>query len=97
MNLQAPCPNQNDQTCKVSCKDPTTPNQCVELDTLLIDGSPCGPFTLSFCVVPSPPEAHCILTGYGGSCLNGTCQSGSILDTAKVTPGLSQGVEAITH
>ncbi|KAH9996624.1 Metallo-peptidase family M12-domain-containing protein [Russula vinacea] len=51
MNLQAPCPNQNDQTCKVSCKDPTTPNQCVELDTLLIDGSPCGPFTLSFCVV----------------------------------------------
>jgi hypothetical protein len=42
MNLQAACPKQNDQTCKVSCQDPTTPNQCVVLDTLLIDGSPCG-------------------------------------------------------
>lgn len=42
MNLKAACPKQNDQTCKVSCQDPTTPNQCVVLDTLLIDGSPCG-------------------------------------------------------
>ena len=91
MNLQAACPSQNQQTCKVSCQDPTTPNQCVMLDTLLIDGSPCGPLTLFICVVPSP-EANCIFTGYGGSCLNGTCQSGSILDTAKVTPCfLSQG------
>jgi len=62
MGLQAACPNRNDQSCKVSCQDPTTPNQCVVLDTLLIDGSPCG---------------------YGGTCLNGTCESGSLLDTAK--------------
>lgn len=57
MNLHAACPKQNDQTCKVSCQDPTTPNQCVVLDTLLIDGSPCGPFTLFLCAVP-PPEAN---------------------------------------
>lgn len=62
MNLQAACPSQNDQTCMVSCQDPTTPNQCVELETPLIDGSPCG---------------------YSGRCQNGTCQSGSLLDTAK--------------
>jgi len=62
MNLQAACPKQDDQTCKVSCQDPTTSNQCVVLDTLLIDGSPCG---------------------YSGACQNGTCQTGSILDTAK--------------
>jgi hypothetical protein len=43
------------------------------------------------CCVPSP-EAKTrfpFLTGYGGSCLNGTCQSGSLLDTAKVTPRFS--------
>ncbi|KAI0005423.1 Metallo-peptidase family M12-domain-containing protein [Russula compacta] len=62
MNLQSACPSRGDQTCMVSCQDPTTPNQCVVLDTLLIDGSPCG---------------------YGGSCQNGTCESGSLLDTAK--------------
>ncbi|KAH9043794.1 Metallo-peptidase family M12-domain-containing protein [Lactarius pseudohatsudake] len=62
LNLQSACPNRNDQSCKVSCQDPTTPNQCVQLDSLLIDGSPCG---------------------YGGTCLNGTCQSGSVFDTAK--------------
>jgi hypothetical protein len=59
MNLQAACPSQNNQICKVSCQDPTTPNQCVVLDILLIDGSPCGPLALFlFCVVPSP-EANC--------------------------------------
>ncbi|KAH9177006.1 Metallo-peptidase family M12-domain-containing protein [Lactarius sanguifluus] len=62
LNLQSACPNRNDRSCKVSCQDPTTPNQCVQLDSLLIDGSPCG---------------------YGGTCLNGTCQSGSAFDTAK--------------
>lgn len=62
LNLQSACPNRNDQSCKVSCQAPTTPNQCVLLDSLLIDGSPCG---------------------YGGTCLNGTCQSGSVFDTAK--------------
>jgi hypothetical protein len=60
MNLQAACPNKNDDSCKVSCQDPTTPSQCVILDTLLIDGSPCGPFTLFLCAVPSP-EANAFL------------------------------------
>jgi hypothetical protein len=41
---------------------------------------------IPFYVVPSSPEANCILTGYAGSCQNGTCQSGNILATAKVTP-----------
>jgi len=62
MNLQAACPNKNDDSCKVSCQNPTAPNQCVVLDTLLVDGSPCG---------------------YAGSCQNGTCQRGNLLDTAK--------------
>lgn len=58
-----------------------------------------------FCVVSLllRRERHFpFLTGYGGSCLNGTCESGSLLDTAKVTPRLSffffpAGPEAITH
>jgi len=62
LNLQSACPNQRSRSCQVSCQDPTTPNQCVVLDSLLIDGSPCG---------------------YAGTCLNGTCQSGSIFDTAE--------------
>ncbi|KAI0271587.1 Metallo-peptidase family M12-domain-containing protein [Gloeopeniophorella convolvens] len=62
MNLQNACPSRNDQTCKVACQDPTAADRCVELDSLLIDGSPCG---------------------YGGTCQNGTCHTGSLLDTAK--------------
>ncbi len=54
MGLRAACPKQNDQTCKVSCQDPTTPNQCVLLGIPLIDGSPCGSFTLFLCAVPFP-------------------------------------------
>ncbi|KAI0043892.1 hypothetical protein FA95DRAFT_335184 [Auriscalpium vulgare] len=42
MNLQDACPNQNDNTCQVSCSDPTSLNRCVILDSTLIDGSPCG-------------------------------------------------------
>ncbi|KAH9982188.1 Metallo-peptidase family M12-domain-containing protein [Lactifluus volemus] len=42
LNLTAACPNRNDQTCQVSCQDPTNPSQCMVLNTLLIDGSPCG-------------------------------------------------------
>jgi len=57
----------------------------------------------SFCVVTSPEafSPFSFLTGYGGTCLNGTCESGSLLDTAKVTPRFSfffpAGPEAITH
>jgi hypothetical protein len=42
MNLQQACPNQNSNTCVVSCQDPSHANQCVVLQTQLIDGSPCG-------------------------------------------------------
>ncbi|PBL01373.1 hypothetical protein ARMGADRAFT_1160579 [Armillaria gallica] len=42
MNLTTGCSNRNDQTCQVSCQDPSNSNQCVLLSSLLIDGSPCG-------------------------------------------------------
>ena len=41
MNLQSACPSK-DQNCQVSCQDPTQSNQCVVLQSQLIDGSPCG-------------------------------------------------------
>jgi hypothetical protein len=90
LNLTAACPSRNDQTCKISCQDPTSPNRCVLLDSLLIDGSPCGQLTL-FSMLCNPPFPHSlslrrtILTGYGGTCTNGTCQSASAFNTAKVT------------
>jgi len=40
MNLQVACPNQN--SCLVSCQDPNHTNECVVLQTQLIDGSPCS-------------------------------------------------------
>ncbi|KAF8656399.1 hypothetical protein AX16_002583 [Volvariella volvacea WC 439] len=42
MGLQDACPNRGDNTCQVSCQDPTRSNACVVLTSLLIDGSPCG-------------------------------------------------------
>jgi hypothetical protein len=42
MNLKEGCPNKGDRSCQVSCKDPTSPNRCVVLQSQLIDGSPCG-------------------------------------------------------
>ncbi|KZT22093.1 hypothetical protein NEOLEDRAFT_1157893 [Neolentinus lepideus HHB14362 ss-1] len=42
MNLQEACPAQNDKSCLVSCQDPTAANQCITLQTQLVDGSPCG-------------------------------------------------------
>lgn len=42
MNLQKACPSVNDQSCQVSCEDPSNFNQCVILQSNLIDGSPCG-------------------------------------------------------
>jgi len=42
MNLTTACPSKNDKSCLVTCQDPTTSNQCVVLQTPLVDGSPCG-------------------------------------------------------
>ncbi|KAI0089873.1 Metallo-peptidase family M12-domain-containing protein [Irpex rosettiformis] len=42
MNLQKACPSRNDKSCQVSCQDPTTSNQCIVLQSPLVDGSPCG-------------------------------------------------------
>ncbi|KAG7450771.1 uncharacterized protein BT62DRAFT_943672 [Guyanagaster necrorhizus] len=42
MNLTTACSNRNDQTCQISCQNPSNSNQCVLLSSLLIDGSPCG-------------------------------------------------------
>ena len=42
MNLSKACPSNNDKSCQVSCQDPSNSNQCVVLQTALIDGSPCG-------------------------------------------------------
>ncbi|KAJ3541674.1 hypothetical protein NM688_g6050 [Phlebia brevispora] len=42
LNLQKACPSHDDKSCQVSCQDPTSSDQCVELQSPLIDGSPCG-------------------------------------------------------
>ncbi|CAL1697050.1 unnamed protein product [Somion occarium] len=42
MNLSRACNSQNDRSCQVSCQDPRVFNQCVILQSTLIDGSPCG-------------------------------------------------------
>lgn len=42
MNLQKACPSQNDKSCQVSCQDPSSSNQCIVLQSQLVDGSPCG-------------------------------------------------------
>ncbi|CAE6490666.1 unnamed protein product [Rhizoctonia solani] len=62
LNLTRACPSRNDRSCQVSCQDPRATNQCIVLQSNLVDGSPCG---------------------YGGTCSNGQCRSGSALDTAK--------------
>ncbi|KAK4690008.1 hypothetical protein P7C73_g122, partial [Tremellales sp. Uapishka_1] len=41
-NLTTACGQKDDTSCVVSCKDPSTANQCLVLQTPLIDGSPCG-------------------------------------------------------
>ncbi|KIP05336.1 hypothetical protein PHLGIDRAFT_119917 [Phlebiopsis gigantea 11061_1 CR5-6] len=42
MNLTTACPSQNDKSCQVSCQDPTSSNQCIVLQSQLVDGSSCG-------------------------------------------------------
>ena len=42
LGLTKACPARNDRSCQVSCQDPGTANQCVVLQTQLVDGSPCG-------------------------------------------------------
>lgn len=42
MNLTQACGQRDDTSCVVACRDPRIPNQCVVLQTPLVDGSPCG-------------------------------------------------------
>jgi hypothetical protein len=42
LNLTTACDARDDQSCYVTCKDPNVANQCTILQTVLIDGSPCG-------------------------------------------------------
>ncbi|OCF60915.1 hypothetical protein L486_00559 [Kwoniella mangroviensis CBS 10435] len=42
LGLSQACGQKDDKTCTVSCRDPNVTNQCVVLQTSLVDGSPCG-------------------------------------------------------
>ncbi|KAL4268185.1 Zinc metalloprotease [Pleurotus pulmonarius] len=42
MNLREACPNRGDESCRVSCRNPSQSNSCVLLQAMLVDGSPCG-------------------------------------------------------
>ena len=42
MGLRRTCPSPNQSSCQVSCQDPSSSNQCIVLQTMLVDGSPCG-------------------------------------------------------
>ncbi|KAF5361622.1 hypothetical protein D9758_007372 [Tetrapyrgos nigripes] len=42
LGLKQACPNHGDTSCRISCQDPNQSNACVQLNSLLIDGSPCG-------------------------------------------------------
>ena len=82
LGLVKACAAKNDRSCQVSCQDPRTPNQCVVLQTQLVDGSPCGAHSLisSDRIITEVT----VVTGYGGTCLNGSCHNGSIWDTFQV-------------
>lgn len=58
MGLSQACGRKNDRTCMVNCRNPTSINNCVELQTALVDGSPCG------------YAGHC----YNGTCHPGSWQ-----------------------
>ncbi|KAF8807176.1 zinc metalloprotease [Phlegmacium glaucopus] len=42
LGLRAACPDHSDQSCQISCQDPSNSRACIRLTSLLIDGSPCG-------------------------------------------------------
>ncbi|WWC62218.1 uncharacterized protein I303_104813 [Kwoniella dejecticola CBS 10117] len=42
MGLTQACGQKDDKSCVVTCRDPNVTNQCVVLQTSLVDGSPCG-------------------------------------------------------
>ncbi|WRT66683.1 uncharacterized protein IL334_003643 [Kwoniella shivajii] len=42
LGLSTACGQKDDKSCTVSCRDPNITNQCVVLQTSLVDGSPCG-------------------------------------------------------
>ncbi|TFK41413.1 zinc metalloprotease [Crucibulum laeve] len=42
MGLKDACPIRGDESCLISCQNPQQSNQCIQLTSLLIDGSPCG-------------------------------------------------------
>ncbi|KAJ3751090.1 Metallo-peptidase family M12-domain-containing protein [Lentinula detonsa] len=41
MGLTTGCSNHQD-TCQITCQDPTNSNSCIQLASLVVDGSPCG-------------------------------------------------------
>ncbi|KAJ4485475.1 zinc metalloprotease [Lentinula aciculospora] len=41
MGLTTGCSNHQD-TCQITCQDPNNTNSCIQLASLLVDGSPCG-------------------------------------------------------
>jgi hypothetical protein len=81
MGLKTACPDRSDQSCQISCQDPTNAGACVRLTSLLIDGSPCGTCLLSSPVGCGDSDTE---PGFGGSCVAGKCQAAGFLDTAKV-------------
>ena len=83
MGLKNACPR-NENNCRISCQDPTKSNSCVVLSSLLVDGSPCGAFTQLDLIYLLRTESLTGPIGFGGTCSSGTCQAGSLLETAKV-------------
>jgi len=98
MGLKQACPAKNDKSCQISCQDPTNAGACIRLTSLLVDGSPCGAlfYPLPLQAWKAIPILAMIapqnitdgllfaLIGYAGTCIKGSCQAASFLETAKV-------------
>lgn len=82
LGLVKTCAAKNDRSCQVSCQDPRTPNQCIVLQTLLVDGSPCGAHNMTY--RGEFVAEVTVAIGYGGTCLSGSCHSGSAWDVFQV-------------